>query len=279
MSIRKPLSLLMIGEIRSTEFRELADSLRRCNAKSAANVDDAIDQIQSGFAPAVIILAQRWPGDVSVRQMHALQREAPLARIVRLLGSWLEGEARTGRPLPALLRAYWHQALPRIGNEIDKLLCDKPSVFARSTTSDDGERLWHGLAARSGRHDAERTSIEAAMATVAVFASNRERASAIIDDCRHLGCGAGWIRFEELAVAAEPSLAVFDSQRLADADFSQIAQLRALWKQSPIAVVAGFARFDDAERLRSVGADALITKPYYFTDFAQQIRSLVAPAS
>lgn len=65
-------------------------------------------------AHGIVFCALR-PGQVDADSVEALHRAAPLASLVLLLGSWCEGEVRSGRTIPGVVRIYWHQwrhALP-----------------------------------------------------------------------------------------------------------------------------------------------------------------------
>jgi hypothetical protein len=58
--------------------------------------------------PELVIIAQSRPGAIGHQLVQRLQNEVPLAGIVGLLGSWCEGETRTGRPWPGVNRIYWY---------------------------------------------------------------------------------------------------------------------------------------------------------------------------
>ena len=62
--------------------------------------------------PELIIVAQNRPGVVGSHRVERLRRSAPLAGVISLLGSWCEGQARTGRPMHGTLRLYWHEFAP-----------------------------------------------------------------------------------------------------------------------------------------------------------------------
>ena len=56
------------------------------------------------FVPDVIVVAQAFPGQFSLDEIDRIRGLAPLARLLGLLGSWCEGEVRTGLPWPAVIR-------------------------------------------------------------------------------------------------------------------------------------------------------------------------------
>ena len=71
-------------------------------------------------APHGIVLAQAYPGQFSPVAIDRLRNLAPLARLIAILGSWCEGEPRSGHPLPGVIRIYWHQAAERIRREFPR---------------------------------------------------------------------------------------------------------------------------------------------------------------
>src|SRR4051812_25178310 len=88
----------LIGEVDHPDFRE-AVGLLRSNAQFA--LADA--------SPELIVVAQTRPDLICSDELNQLRRATPLARIVALLGSWCEGETRTGRPCPGVRRLYWYE--------------------------------------------------------------------------------------------------------------------------------------------------------------------------
>lgn len=104
--------------IGSTESAELAPAYRDLRAWDAQHsrilaTFDTVAEAQVALAntpaPELMLLAVRRPGEYTHCAVAALQQRALLARHVALLGSLCEGEQRTGRPWPGVLRYYWHQ--------------------------------------------------------------------------------------------------------------------------------------------------------------------------
>ncbi len=113
---------LLVGDAQRTEFREAVDALRSsCSMTAAVDVTAAESMLAQGLVPDLIVIAQAFPGQVTTEQVERLRRAAPLARVLGLLGSWCEGEARTGRPWPGVIRVYWHQWTPRCRSELRAL--------------------------------------------------------------------------------------------------------------------------------------------------------------
>jgi hypothetical protein len=96
-----PPAVRLVGEIDHADF---VDAVRRLqlDARIVAN----------GEAAELIVLAQSRPGAIGSDVVRQLRREVPLAGVVGLLGSWCEGETRTGRPWPDVTRLYWYEFPP-----------------------------------------------------------------------------------------------------------------------------------------------------------------------
>ena len=104
------LPVLIVGPYEQSEFRGTVDELLSRGALLAGNFRGALEIVESGYAPAAVVVLQSRPGQFSTSNFDELRRACPLARIVRVLGPWMEGELRTGRPVPGTLRVYWHDA-------------------------------------------------------------------------------------------------------------------------------------------------------------------------
>ena len=141
------LSILLVGDTGRPEFREASVALAAqgrvarfptAEAAAAALSDGAV-------VPEVIVLAQAYPGQFSHEAVDRLRRAAPLARVLGLLGSWCEGEMRTGRPWPAAIRTYWHQWLPRCSRELECLARGECSAWGLPVTATEEERMLAGV--------------------------------------------------------------------------------------------------------------------------------------
>jgi hypothetical protein len=111
----------------------------RVTLRFTATVELSLQLIrsQSEAVHAIVVCALR-PGEVdasAIAEVHAFE---PLARLAMLLGTWCEGEVRSGVTVPGVKRIYWHawqgqlpaalglastsqthQALARTANEAD----------------------------------------------------------------------------------------------------------------------------------------------------------------
>src|SRR3954454_5745062 len=95
----QPPSVRIVGD---TSHADLHDALSVMHG-------DALVQMHSLSSPELVVVAQSRPDSVSHAQYEQFQREAPLAGVLSLLGSWCEGETRTGKPWKGAHRVFWYE--------------------------------------------------------------------------------------------------------------------------------------------------------------------------
>jgi len=111
MGVMDELRVLMVGDSRAREFRGSLELLRAsAEVTSAKDLAEAVSLTTGGeIAPDLIVSAQGFPRQFRAWLVERLRASIPTAHFVALLGSWCEGEERTGEPLPGVQRIYWHR--------------------------------------------------------------------------------------------------------------------------------------------------------------------------
>ena len=136
------IQFLLVGDVQRAEFREAASCLERMAAvEQAHDVEAAQAVLDRGYAPDAIVVAQSYPGEFSHEAIDRLRRAAPLARIIGLMGTWCEGDLRSGRPWPATARLYWHQWPARCRRQLRALAGGERCSFSLPSTATEEERL------------------------------------------------------------------------------------------------------------------------------------------
>jgi CheY-like chemotaxis protein len=265
------LPILAIGDLTAPEFVDAAESLGRCGAVSVADVAGTLAAINDGFAPAVIIIAQRWPGEFAAAHIDALRRAAPLARLATLLGPWLEGETRTGRPPAGSLRVYWHR-WAEFSRAFEARSPDSVSSWSHPATSSDDERLLSACDNLPAVTPASTTS----GLLIAVVARDRETFQSLADICARRGWHAVWLRDRETETSLHPDVLLLDAATPSENQLSRVARLHAAIGRVPIIAIVGFPRFEDVSRWKAAGAATVISKPFQSQVLLEQIERLVA---
>src|SRR5262249_25468772 len=237
------IPILAIGDLTVPEFQGAAESLTRHGALTALDVAAALTATSEGFAPAVVVVAQRWPGQFAASQMNALRRAAPLARFVSLLGAWLEGETRTGQPLAASRRVYWHR-WDDFSRWLDEGLVNSWSAWSLPSTATDDERLL--LAA--GFEPADSSIGAIAPLLIAIVARGRDTYQSLADICAQRGWQTVWFRNVENETSLDPDVVLLDATNGSEADLTTLIRLGAAARRPPIIALLGFPRFEDASR-------------------------------
>ena len=297
MMCQPTLPLLLIGDIARPELRAALGGEHALAAgwRVAADVNSAAATIGAeGFVPEVIVLAQAYSGQFSHAAVERLRRLCPLARLIGLLGTWCEGEARSGHPWPGVTRVLWHQWPWRGPRQLAALASGEPTPLLLPPTATAEEavlaetqpiplsRLGEGpgvraVGAASGSLPQER---------IAIVSRNRAMANMLVAACRAWGL-VGWVERCETHAAFFPRLqysvhhvnaALFDCAEL---DVSATGELVAFIRATAtthVAVLANFPRLDDVLRALAAGAAAVFSKPVDLNDVHAWLDSVCTTA-
>lgn len=259
------ISILALGDWGQAEFRDARAHLTASgDVVDAATVDEAVGLLDAGrFAPAVVVVAESHPGEFSVDGLDRVRRSAPLARIVGLLGSWCEGEIRSGRPWPGVIRVYWHQWGAQAGRELAGL--HGRGSWSLPSTASDEERLLiaapHGVEPRNG--------------LVALCVEQLETYDWLSEALARRGYSITWVRSGRTAGVDGAVAAVFDVPSAGEAWLARLGEVHAaLGPSVPIVALVGFPRVEDHRRLRAAGAAAVLSKPVLVDDLYWQLDNI-----
>jgi CheY-like chemotaxis protein len=256
-------TILLVGDTRRREFREADAALERAgDVARAADVEAALGVLEEGrVAPDVIVVAQAQPGQFAPEAVDRLRRLAPLARVLGLLGSWCEGESRTGEPWPAAIRLYWHQWLPQCDRELGRLLDGRGSSWALPATATDDERLL----AQSVDPAPRRQGL------IALCVRRFEMHDWFATACRRQGYSTVWLRPGEPIRVDGVRSAVFDGTDCGPDEVVQIEHLSAELRPAAILALLDFPRIEDHDRALAAGAAAVLSKPLLLDDLFWQL--------
>ncbi len=254
--------VLFVGDCWHEEFRPAVGELRqRCRLASAPDAAAALEALREAeLPPALVVLAQSRPGEFGAGEIDRLRAAAPLARFVGLLGSWCEGELRSGSPWPCVIRLYWHQWL-RLLPEIAALEAGRSSAWSLPSTATEEERLlWAASRAWPGQRG-----------LAAIVSDDFATAQWLIDACRSRGLATVWTANSQLGAVQGAEFVLWDVVSPDDSQ-SELARLTAAFPQSKIIALANFPRLDDERHWRSAGVAAVLAKPFLLSDLFGQMR-------
>jgi DNA-binding NarL/FixJ family response regulator len=268
MSIAGSISILWLGDASRDEFREARVCLDRFGSVTeAGSVDEAVALITSiEVTPALVVIAQSYPGQFSSESLDHLRRVAPLARLIGLLGSWCEGEVRTGHPWPATVRFYWHQWTAQCGRELEALLLGQESAWSLPSTATDEERLLAVSPRPSSGHNG----------LIAVCAQAIEAREWLATACRRPGYSTVHTT-PDTSIPAEGAVAgVFDMPATTESQMASLEHFCGdLGPHIPVIALLNFPRIEDQRRALAAGAAAVLSKPLLIADLEWRLDQLI----
>lgn len=238
-----PPGLLIVGELAAGAAGTVCSSLALAEQIVAA----------AESPPAVIAVEQRRPGEIPPAAVERLRSRAPLARIVAVLSSWCESDARSGRPWPGVPRVFAHQWPVRSVREFEALAEGRPSSWALPPTATIEEQF---LVAQPPPR----------LGGVAAVASEDRTVAEWLADALS-ACGTDYVSLSAMTPRTTDATAlVFDA---CEADGPTLARLRSLAEQFarvPRVLLLNYPRPDDVRRARDAGATNVLGKPLFLAD-------------
>jgi hypothetical protein len=255
--------ILLIGDVRRAEFEIACRDLHGWGQiVHIPSIGSALERLADiSPPPDLIVLAQAHPGQFSTESVTRVQSLAPLARFVALLGSWCEGEVRSGAPWPGVERVYWHQWRGRMELELLHMADRNAAVWALPPTATDEERL---LAREVPALGSPGGSIVIATPQYDVYGW-------LADACRRRGCATCWIRPGDSAWVEGAAATLFDHNPFGETEAGELERIATLTQGAPTIALIDFPRVDDHRRAMQAGAAAVLSKPLLISDLYWQL--------
>jgi CheY-like chemotaxis protein len=260
------LSILLLGDADRTEFHDARVCLDRWGPVcEVAEIDAAAAMLAKGeVAPDVIVVAQSFPGQFSHDAIDRLRRLAPLARILGVMGSWCEGEMRSGLPWPATVRTYWHQWPARCHREFGRLAAGQRCSWALPLTATDEERLLVDTAESWPRRQG----------LVVIRSPSFEMADWLSAACRRRGLATLLQRAPSAARVEGAAAGIFDGSDLGEDECAELERLALALRPAPVVVLLAFPRAEHYRLALSSGAAAVLSKPVAVEDLYWQLDAM-----
>jgi hypothetical protein len=215
---------------------------------------------------------------VRLADVEHLQRRFPIAGVVALLGTWCEGETRTGRPWPGILRLYWYEfpawfrrqvKLRAVGRCPEWSQCDfgLPAA-AGKLLSDFPPRRVNSLRIAGGT----------TRGVIQLSAPSRETAEALADVLGCAGFATVWQRSGNIASLVRGAIAgIWDGGQLDEREAGDLAAFcRRLDRyHTPVIAILDFPRRDRVEQAMNCGAVAVLGKPWRMEDLLGTIEQVL----
>jgi len=248
-------SVWLVGEAEHPDFAEVVALLRE-----TADIGPQ--------PPELIVVAQSRPGVFAARDIDGLRRSAPLAGVVALLGSWCEGESRSGRPAAGVSRLYWYEFPNWWRRQLALRAAGRRPEWARPAASEE-----QGADPLRGCPGREQGVIGG---TIAIDTVCFDTAMALADVLQSAGADAIWVRPGREADLSGVTFGIWEGGQLGDAEAERLAAFctKLTTNSAPVVALLDFPRRDRCKVARQAGAAAVMGKPWLNVDLVDMIRHL-----
>ena len=253
----------VIGDVRHPNFRDAIELL-----DVDAQIVNAANQ-----SPELILVAQSRPGMIAGRIVDALRRTAPLAGIVSLVGSWCEGETRTGKPWPGVERLHWYEFPTWWRRQLARRVAGRCPDWSRP-----GD---HRFRISQTSEPSEPGGPSLRLGLIALRTPHRATAAALSDTLRRAGYATAWQPQGHPTSAVRGALAgIWDGGQLSDHEADDLLAFckRLANDGAPVMAMLDFPRRDCADRATQIGVAAVLGKPWLSVDLLAMLQKIVEPS-
>ncbi len=260
--------ILCIGRVNRSEFHEVLPVLEPWGTLvTSLDTSEALAALaRESSTPDLIVIVQSYPGEFTDSQIDTLRQVAPLARLVAVLGTWCEGEMRTGSPWPGAVRVYWHQWPQQGRAELERLMTGRESLLNLPPTTSEEERCL-AVGIRRNRCEPARSASDSSSAAplVEIVTEHYDVFDCLAAACRDRGYASYWRRSHSDPHRNPPAAILFDAAGEPDLELARFCQVRA-GRLAPAVVLADFPRIADRNRFVRAGAAGVVSRPYCWED-------------
>jgi CheY-like chemotaxis protein len=247
-------NILVTGDYWNPDFKSFLtgfDAVTLVPIQKIATTEQSFD---------LVVIAQSEPGQFQLEVIEQLQMQFANTPLVAVMGSWCEGEQRTGQPWPGVPRIYWHQWKGRFESFIQQLKAEGITGWHAPRTSSVADRIFST--------PKPHLDLSRQIKSVGISAPSDEQFEMLRDVMQHFGWECHWVercpakpqsdqRFDVICVEAD-SL----SKQLE----ARIGQLESEFPHAGLVVVLGFPRTEDVQRLLMLGVSQVVSKPFELSD-------------
>ncbi len=255
------ISALAVGPWQQREFSAATSGLEAASGwPQLADLSAAYHALpEYEQPPELIFLAQPLPSTYSQDDIDRLQKLSPLTRLVIVVGSWCEGELRTGAPPTGVIRLYWYELATWWQAAIQRHAAGLCPLWSLP--------LDHP---HSGRWTSDRSFTLPVSKKLLVQIDTTDLAvfETLAFALRQHGISASWRGDGKSVTAANAG--IWDGSQL---DARELRRLRAYCHEThgPVLALLDFPRVEHFEQAKAAGATAVFAKPYVVEELVQAL--------
>lgn len=202
----------------------------------------------------LVVIAQARRGQHSATEVQELQTLFSTTPIVALLGSWCEGETRSGIPWPGVPRVYWHQWEGRYQKFVSQLKHHNITDWHAARTSTIADQVVNSKA--SDDPDSIRC--------VAISAWTNQQHAMVADALNHFGWSNCWVERSvwNATTSAAVDAIVIEADSCSPDLANRVKWVRRQVTDSPIVLIVNYPRQDKLKDLKAAGICEVVSKPF-----------------
>jgi len=255
--------VLFIGKSCHGEFAGALGWLRaRGEVVLQPTVGASLAWLQKSHAqPGTIVLGLTRRGEHAAGELQQLQRCVPLANTIALVGSWCEGETRSGRPANGWSRVYWHQFPRRAAGELF------PEAQEGGTTGL-GEAVYLPKTITENERCLllSKRPLPSGCGCLGINTVRQVDYEALATACASAGYETFWCQGETAEKIGKADCIVWDRRGLQDHDLRELLAWRERWADLRVVATIGFPRTQDYQLVAQGLVEAIVGKPFLLTE-------------
>ncbi len=233
--------LRVLGSLASSEFRSPFAWLMKSGRCDFFDSSRELIGAQTDVPPSLIVIAQSMRGQFRESIVGDLQNAFPNTRLLLLVGSWCEGETRSGLPLPDVERVYAAESVVRMKQILGQAPADQ----------------------------------DPATSNAIVVSHNDCFAESVVEAIVASGGDAVAVRSGSKLKIPRANVVIYDAHPNQDRRSDEVERLHRQWGLPLIALV-DFPRGFEIDSLGRLGVSSVLPKPFAVDDLLSLMDEHVA---
>ena len=248
--------LLLIGQTQTQEFCSIRGWLEaHFDLSQATDFNDLPAALDSY---PIILVAMSVRHQFRQSEIEHLRKAAPLARICVIVGSWCEGETRSGTAWPGVERLYRHELIPRA---ISEGWAGDPRCLPPTYSTDESWLARADQAYSLGTPDS----------FCMVCSRDPEFRSSLANVGKRFNLNLVTMAPTDISASQDVAAVIYDADRNRPERQETLQRLSNSFPRARIVVVLEFPRHDEIREILSCGGHHVVGKPFDIVDLLTAI--------
>ncbi len=219
----------------------------------------------------LVVLAQSRRNQFDSSVVEFLRDRFPGVPVVFVLGSWCEGETRSGEPIPGVIRVYWHQWMGQYAKFCQQLETSGISDWHLPTTSTVADRIEQAQPQRQPVHQS----------IIGVSAWTQSQFEMVADALKTLGYRTRWLERSVWDAQAFTLLSAIciDANSVTDDLVNRLSWLRTTYPGRPMVLILNFPRAQEVSKASDLGVAEILSKPFELANLGAAIKRIIESSS